>query len=79
VVAGDNTWDIATASQAEIDTYVFLNTIHDWAVTMDIGGIEHHSIRSNVNLSDVCNAYFDGDVNFYRQGGGCNNAARVRT
>jgi MYXO-CTERM domain-containing protein len=78
VVAGDNTWDLASASQAEIDTYVFLNAIHDWAVLHDIGGVETYSIRSNVNLSDVCNAYFDGDVNFYRQGAGCNNAARVQ-
>src|SRR4029453_11540248 len=45
VVAGENTWDLTSATQAEIDTYVFLNFTHDWAVTNDIGGIETHSIQ----------------------------------
>jgi MYXO-CTERM domain-containing protein len=78
VVAGENTWNVGDATQAEIDTYVFLNAIHDWAVAYDIGGIETRSMRSNVNVADVCNAFFDGDVNFYRQGAGCNNTARVQ-
>ena len=31
---------------------------------------------TNVNVSGSCNAYFDGSsINFYRAGGGCNNAA----
>ncbi len=78
VVAGDNTWTDAAATQAEIDSYVFLSAIHDWAVAHDIGGIENRSMESHVNVDDVCNAYFDGNVNFYRKGAGCNNTGRVQ-
>ena len=35
------------------------------------------SVDANVNLEGSCNAYFDGDINFLRQGSGCNNTARV--
>jgi MYXO-CTERM domain-containing protein len=78
VFAGENTWTVPAATQAEIDSYVFLTAIHNWAVTYDIGGIETRSMESHVNVNDVCNAYFDGNVNFFRQGAGCNNAARVQ-
>ncbi len=34
------------------------------------------SFRANVNLTDTCNAYYDGSsINFYRRGGGCWNTA----
>ncbi len=33
---------------------------------------------ANVNIQDVCNAYFDGSsVNFFRSGGGCNNTGEI--
>src|SRR5262249_39268019 len=38
--------------------------------TMDI------TVRCNVNLAQVCNAYFDGSsINFFQSGGGCPNTA----
>ncbi|MEW6746243.1 MAG: hypothetical protein AB1486_26175 [Planctomycetota bacterium] len=33
-------------------------------------------VRTNVNLNNNCNAYYDGvSINFFRAGGGCNNTA----
>jgi hypothetical protein len=30
---------------------------------------------ANINLTSTCNAFYDGTINFYRLGGGCNNTA----
>ncbi len=35
------------------------------------------NIRSNVNIADTCNAFYNGTVNFYRSGGGCNNTGEI--
>ncbi len=72
------TWTTSDADQAEIDTYIFLHDVWEWGQTYgpDVAMVEG-PIRSNVNLNDVCNAYFDGDVNFYEAGGGCNNTGRI--
>lgn len=65
------------ASQAEIDTWVFLHQVMAWrdlyAPTVDFGSV----LTSNVNVNGTCNAYFDGAVNFFRDGGGCNNTGRI--
>ena len=77
-VTGDGVFTEASATLAEIDTLVFLTDVRNWA---DVYAPHINSswtrITSNVNLSSTCNAYFDGDVNFYRSGGGCNNTGRI--
>ena len=35
------------------------------------------TISSFVNIPSTCNAYYDGDVNFYQSGGGCNNSGEI--
>ena len=42
-------------------------------------GWANQQVDANVNLNDTnCNAWYDGQsINFVRQGGGCNNTARV--
>ena len=35
------------------------------------------TIGSFVNIDATCNAYYDGSVNFYRSGGGCNNTGEI--
>ena len=66
------------ASQAELSSYVFQNQIRDWAraYAPDLDLIESR-IEVNVNINEICNAYFDGDLNFMRAGGGCNNTGRI--
>ncbi len=35
-------------------------------------------LRSNVNIDDVCNAYWDGSsINFFKSGGGCSNTGEI--
>jgi hypothetical protein len=34
-------------------------------------------LRSNMNINRTCNAYWNGTVNFYRSGGGCNNTGEI--
>jgi hypothetical protein len=76
--SGDGFFDEDNATQAEISSYVFIHHVRDWAegvapeVYMSIA-----EIRSNVNEDGACNAYFNGDVTFYRAGSGCNNTALI--
>jgi hypothetical protein len=65
--------------QAELDAFVSTNRVHAHAF-----GIAPENpwadaqTTVNVNIGDVCNAYFDGSsINFFREGGGCQNTARL--
>jgi hypothetical protein len=64
--------------QAEIDQYVFQNQIYTWAAEW-APQIPNQWTQAtvNVNLGETCNAHFDGDLNFYRSGNGCNNTGRI--
>ncbi len=77
--SGDFTWTTTDADIAEIDTWVFLHEIREWSLEYapDIE-LPDQKLTSTVNLNDVCNAYYDGDVNFFRAGSGCNNTGRIR-
>ena len=64
--------------QAEIDQYVFNTHITDWAARWASHiNSQWSRVQSNVNLDETCNAYFDGEVNFYKAGNGCNNTGRI--
>ena len=77
-ITGDTTWTDSDATQAEIDSYVFLHRVRDWADEYAPHVNSAWSrIDSYVNLNATCNAYFDGTVNFYQSGGGCNNTGRI--
>ena len=64
---------------AQIDQFVYQQEIYAWAKAY-APHVVNEWPRSvvNVNLNDVCNAYFDGTLNFYRAGEGCNNTGRIR-
>ena len=34
-------------------------------------------LTANMNINLTCNAFWNGSVNFYRQGGGCNNTGEI--
>ncbi len=72
-------WTEEDATQAEIDSYKALHDVRAWGA--EIAPDNRMSIDvlvSNVNSSeDVCNAYYDGSVNFYEKGGGCSNTGRI--
>ena len=75
----DMTWTTASATQAEIDSYIFLHQVKAWgeATAPEVAWVAG-AIQSNVNLNDVCNAYFDGyAVNFFNSGSGCSNTGQI--
>ena len=73
------TWTTDEATEAEIASYVFLHQVRDWGAGVAPGlGITTEPLLSIVNLdSGTCNAYYDGNVNFYAAGGGCNNTGAI--
>ncbi len=76
---GDHTWEgDGDEAIAQIDSYIFLHHVRDWALeTAPEVRVSTEDLRSNVNLDSTCNAYYDGNVNFYQRGNGCNNTGRI--
>ncbi|MCB9761892.1 MAG: hypothetical protein H6739_18835 [Alphaproteobacteria bacterium] len=72
------TWTTDDATQAEIDSYIFLHQVRDWGLEFapDVDMV-NDNLTSNVNIDSSCNAYYDGNVNFFRAGSGCNNTGRI--
>lgn len=72
------TWDTNTATQAEIDTYKFVHDVADWGQLVDPGNpMSTDNLVAKVNISSSCNAFYDGSINFYDEGNGCNNTGRI--
>jgi len=68
----------ADASQAEISAYIHQAHIRQWGLQYAPEvPIMTRQLDVYVNLSDNCNAYFDGNLNFMRAGSGCNNTGRI--
>jgi Zn-dependent metalloprotease len=67
-----------TSSPADRDTFYHLNQVRrigkKWLPSLTW---LDQPLTSYVNISDTCNAYYDGDVNFFRSGGGCNNTGEI--
>lgn len=87
-LTGDATWTDDDATQAEIDSYIFLHDVIAWneEYAPEVSVLSEDSrnacrdtsvIVSLVNQNSTCNAYFDGNVNFFTEGGGCNNTGRI--
>ncbi len=68
----------AAATQAEIDSFVYLHQVRDWAQIFSPGlAFLDTQVRSKVNASVTCYAYWDGAVNFGIEGDGCGNAGQI--
>ncbi len=71
-------WDATQATQAEIDTYVFLHHIQEWGeIYAPTISIVDSSLRATVNIDQACTAFYNGNVNFYKAGSGCNNTGEI--
>ena len=71
-------WTTSDASQAELSSYVFLNQVRTlWHPFVGDTDYTTERMSSSVNINDVCNAYYDGNVNFFRAGSGCNNTGEL--
>jgi len=64
--------------RAEVNGYVQANIVRDFTLTYNPSypGLQQNAFPVNVNLNDVCNAFYDySSINFFRSGGGCANSA----
>ena len=68
----------STFTMAELDSYIFLHHVREWGEEFapEVRMNTDH-LRSTVNIDSSCNAYYDGNVNFYQSGDGCNNTGRI--
>ncbi len=68
----------ANAHPAEIDTWVAAQHMRDWGLRVDPDLLmSTYDLTATVNLPLTCNAYYDGNLNFYAAGGGCNNTGML--
>ncbi len=71
-------WDATETTQAELDSWVFLNRVTAWAMLFSPDHpLVSKQIRSKVNISVTCNGFYDGAVNFGIAGDGCNNLGQI--
>ena len=77
--SGASTWTTADATLAEIATYAYVHQVRDWQLVLAPEvGMAKVALTANVNdTSSTCNAYYDGNLNFYEAGGGCNNTGQI--
>jgi MYXO-CTERM domain-containing protein len=64
--------------QSPLTVFTYVQQAQDFGAALDPSNPwPAERATANVNIDDVCNAYFDGTVNFFRSGGGCNNTGRL--
>lgn len=71
--------DPSPGALAQVTAYHFVEQVRAFAEANGLDGATLGApLDTNVNLPDVCNAYFDPwarSINFFQAGGGCNNSA----
>ncbi len=73
-------WDDTNSLASERDAYYSVNRVHQWMAEHDSSFTAmNFPVSTVVNRTDgTCNAYWNGSsLNFYKEGGGCVNAATV--
>ncbi len=69
----------SNAQRDERDCFAAINDIHDFISLFDpTFGYINQRITCNVSRSQTCNAYWDGTINFYSEGGGCANTGEIQ-
>lgn len=78
---GVNNITFSNANIRELSAYNFVNEIHDYYVMKAMGSgaeaIMDFQMQSHIDVAGTCNAYYDGDLNFYAAGGNCNATSTV--
>jgi len=79
----NGSWDLnidvsAEKDQAQVHTFHHLNLMIQKAKKHITSSWMDRALTSNVNLTQTCNAYWDGySVNFFSAGGGCGNTGLI--
>lgn len=67
------------AQNDERDTFSAVNQVHDFfQLFAPAFSYPNARITANVSRNSTCNAYWDGTINFYREGGGCANTGEMQ-
>ena len=71
-------FDNSNTTIQERTAYWAVNEIHDHlkVVFPTFGGLDY-DIKTNIDVSGSCNAFYDGSLNFYEEGGGCHATAKL--
>ena len=72
-------FDNTNSTIQERSAYQAVNNIHDHLKTVfpTYNGLDI-SMETNIDVAGSCNAFFNGNsINFYAEGGGCNNTAKI--
>lgn len=74
----DPLWTDGNGSLAVIDTWVFTSQVRD-TYNAVVPNLEwtFGDADITVNIDDSCNAFYNGTLNFFRAGLGCNNTGRL--
>jgi len=72
-------WDDSNTSPAERDCFYHTNVVHDWLKTTDPDWTTmDNPMNCTVDVTDgSCNAYYNGSMYFYAEGGGCVNFGQL--
>ncbi|MBD3335461.1 MAG: hypothetical protein GF355_08080, partial [Candidatus Eisenbacteria bacterium] len=72
-------FDDGNAQHDERDVFDAVNDIHEYFLHFDPGfGYINQRITAYVSRNSTCNAYWNGTINFYREGGGCANTGEIQ-
>ena len=71
-------FDNSNSTIQERTAFWAVNQIHDHlkSVFPTFTGLDY-AIETNIDVQGSCNAYYDGTINFYAEGNGCNATAKI--
>ncbi len=71
-------WDDTNSHQDERDVMAGVSETHDFIRQFDAGfAYINQQIGAQVSINASCNAYWDGNIHFYREAGGCANTGEM--
>ena len=72
-------FDDGNSQQDERDVFDAVNDIHDFfqAVAPEFA-LPNNRMLANVSIADNCNAFWNGTINFFTEGGGCANTGELQ-
>lgn len=72
-------FDDSNSRQDERDVFDGVNDVHDFMETIDPGFFYwNNTMTAIVNEPPTCNAYWNGQIHFYPEGGGCANTGEIQ-
>ncbi len=72
-------FDDTNAQHDERDVFDGVNDVHDFfQLVAPEFGYAHQQMGAEVSINSTCNAYWDGNIHFFHEGGGCGNTGEIQ-